>query len=309
MSKRCVFQDDWLSDPSFSSWIGKIPLNDKVAKCNICNKIFELSNMGRRAVSSHMNGFKHKKKAKAILRSVSFTNPKESLSADIEMKTTTSDNDIQIASCSTNVSSAPIFEKKVDQMKSYLIKDSVTKGEILWTIECVMTHTSFRTAGQNVLLFKTIFSDSETAQKMQLQRDKLGYLLVYGITPFFKAELSEKLNECDFFVVGFDESLNKVAQKQQMDINMRFWNEDTQEVCTRYLTSVFLGRTRASDLLQGFKDGLKDFDLKKILQISMDGPYVNFRFLKDLMADLATDTGDPHGKKPLHLGSCGLHTL
>ncbi|GBM75925.1 hypothetical protein AVEN_125336-1 [Araneus ventricosus] len=142
---------------------------------------------------------------------------------------------------------------------------------------------------------------------MQLQRDKVGYLLAYGIAPFFfEKELSDKCNKCEFLVVRFDESLNKVAQKQQMDINVRFWDEQEKQVCTRYLTSVFLGRTRASDLLQAFKDGLKSVEFKKILQISMDGPDINLKFLKDFKADLNTD---PDDKKLLDLGSCGLHTL
>ncbi|GBM88594.1 hypothetical protein AVEN_197640-1 [Araneus ventricosus] len=104
---------------------------------------------------------------------------------------------------------------------------------------------------------------------MQLQRDKVGYLLAYGIAPFFEKELSDKCNKCEFLVVGFDESLNKVAQKQQMDINVRFWDEQEK-------------------------------------QISMDGPNVNLKFLKDFKADLNTDSDD---KKLLDLGSCGLHTL
>ncbi|GBM88592.1 hypothetical protein AVEN_197639-1 [Araneus ventricosus] len=71
MSNHTVFQDDWLSDPSFSSWLEKMPLNNKIAKCKLCVKTFDLSNMGRRAVSSHMNGIKHKKKVEASQKSAS----------------------------------------------------------------------------------------------------------------------------------------------------------------------------------------------------------------------------------------------
>lgn len=320
MSKQTYFQDDWLSDPSFNSWLEEVPGNNKIAKCKLCNRTWELSNMGRRAVTSHMEGSKHQKKV--VARSLNkksasfsyFTKSEDhstsvNCAADIEKKLNTIDNDLTATSSSSVSTSTPTtcLEKKSSGLKSFLINDSVTKAEILWTVETVMTHTSLRTAGRDVLLFKTIFPDSNIAQKMQLQRDKVGYLLAYGIAPFFQKELSEKLNKCDFLVVGFDESLNKVAQKQQMDINVRFWDEEKGQVSTRYLTSVFLGRTRAIDLLQGFKDGLKSVDLRKILQVSMDGPYVNFKFLKDLKADLNTD--HPEEKKLLDLGSCGLHTL
>ncbi|GBN08937.1 hypothetical protein AVEN_185247-1 [Araneus ventricosus] len=99
-----------------------------------------------------------------------------------------------VASCSTSVSassSSTDSGKNTSVIKSFLIDDSVTKGEILWTIETVMMHTSLRTAGRDMLLFKTIFPDSNIAQKMQLQRDEVGYLLAYGIAPFFEKELSD----------------------------------------------------------------------------------------------------------------------
>ncbi|CAL1672084.1 unnamed protein product [Lasius platythorax] len=46
--------------------------------------------------------------------------------------------------------------------------------------------------------------------------------------------------------------------------------------------------------------------LKKMTQISMDGPNVNFKFLRDLKLDLSSDS---ENKKLLDLGSCGLHTM
>ncbi|GBN09359.1 hypothetical protein AVEN_156318-1 [Araneus ventricosus] len=112
MSNHTLFQEDWLSDPSFSSWIEKMPLNNKIAKCKLCNKTFDLSNMGRRAVSSHMDGSKHKKKVKASQISASlfrcFTKSEQYSiinCAYIEQKNT-SDNELTVASCSTSVSSS-----------------------------------------------------------------------------------------------------------------------------------------------------------------------------------------------------------
>jgi len=39
---------------------------------------------------------------------------------------------------------------------------------------------------------------------------------------------------CPFYAVAFDESLNKVDQKGQMDIIVRFWNDGNQEVATLF---------------------------------------------------------------------------
>ena len=43
------------------------------------------------------------------------------------------------------------------------------------------------------------------------------------------------------FVVLFDESLNTKMQEKQMDAHVRFWNDQTNQVTTRYFNSEFLG--------------------------------------------------------------------
>ena len=105
-----------------------------------------------------------------------------------------------------------------------------------------MTHKSLRTAGKDVNLFKSMFPDSEIAQKVQLQRDKISYTTVYDLAPYFGKQLLNVSKSCDFVSIGFDESYNKIDKKPQMDINVKFWNDSTREITTRYLTSTFLGK-------------------------------------------------------------------
>ena len=52
----------------------------------------------------------------------------------------------------------------------------------------------------------------------------------------------------------------------------------------RYLGSEFLGHATAADLLTQFKDGItiRQLDPKRLLQVSMDGPSVNWKFYTDL---------------------------
>ena len=69
--------------------------------------------------------------------------------------------------------------------------------------------------------------------------------------PFFQSALASTLGKCDFYSVSFDESLNKIAQKGQMDIVVRFWRNDNieqPEVSTRYLTSTFFKHAASTDL-------------------------------------------------------------
>ena len=84
----------------------------------------------------------------------------------------------------------------------------------------------------------------------------MGYLSTHVLYPFFKEQVEESLRKSQFFSVGYDESLNKVAQKTQMDINIRHLHSSTGLVNTKYLTSEFLGSCKAVDLLIDF---LTDF--------------------------------------------------
>jgi len=43
-----------------------------------------------------------------------------------------------------------------------------------------------------------------------------------------------------------------------MDIAIRFWCTDKNEVATHYYSSAFLGHTTSEDLIQAFKVELKD---------------------------------------------------
>lgn len=51
--------------PDYHPWLQEIPNDSKSAFCNICKKKFALSNMGKRAVTSHMSGQMHKSRIAA----------------------------------------------------------------------------------------------------------------------------------------------------------------------------------------------------------------------------------------------------
>lgn len=68
--------------------------------------------------------------------------------------------------------------------------------------------------------FLDLFPDSEVAKNMQLGKNKMAYMIVYGISDHFKDIALEKILPSDHFVIGFDESFNKISQKQQLDVNV-----------------------------------------------------------------------------------------
>ena len=100
--------------------------------------------------------------------------------------------------------------------------------------------------------------------------------------PSFQKVASGRSNELDNFVSLFDESYNKTVKKGQMGLHKRFWNEESNTVCTRYYTSEFMGKAAAPDILKMFKSCMTGLNDEKTLQVSMDGPNEN----KDLLSML-----------------------
>ena len=99
--------------------------------------------------------------------------------------------------------------------------------------------------------------------------------------------------------------MNKISQSGQMDIYIRFISDSLVE--TRYLTSVFLRRQRAEDILEAFNDGINKSSLSqdKILQVSMDGPSVNHKFLRCFKSQRA----EHNQNQIIDCGTCSLHIV
>lgn len=148
-----------------------------------------------------------------------------------------------------------------------------------------------------------MFSESEIAKKFNCGSTNCSYLIRFGLAPFFKEELASNiLQPGSVFVVPFDEPLNRVLQA---DLLLRFLDNELNIVVTRYFDSVFLGHTRAEDLLRKFISGLSKLNLAYMLQISMDGPSTNWKFLDLLEHD--REESDPNIPSLINFGSCGLH--
>ena len=51
--------------------------------------------------------------------------------------------------------------------------------------------------------------------------------------------------------------MNDITQTSEMDICLRFWNDETNKVEDRYLDSEFLGHTNNQYLHDSLQEGLK----------------------------------------------------
>ena len=57
------------------------------------------------------------------------------------------------------------------------------------------------------------------------------------------------------------------------------------KVSTRYVTSVFLGHSRHTDLYNSFTSMMDELSEDKLVQLSMDGPSVNIKLLQVVQDD------------------------
>ena len=96
-----------------------------------------------------------------------------------------------------------------------------------------------------------------------------------------------------------------VSKKGQMDLVCRYWDEVSNKVTVRYLNSTFIGHATSEDIHESFKSPLNPIAIEKIIQVSMDRPNVNWKFLELYNNELR----ESHQKIFLNLGSCGLHVL
>lgn len=198
--------------------------------------------------------------------------------------------------------------KKSSSLSQFVTNDQVLSAEILWALKTVMGHLSGNASSNTDKVFSTMFPDSAIAREFHCGKTKCSYLIRFGLAAYFKRDvLSKVMDTGNVYVVSFDESLNKILQEEQMDLLLRFWDNERDRVVTRYFDSVFLGHTRSVDLLKKFKIGLSKLTSSKLLQVSMDGPSTNWKFYESLLQ--VRKEHDPDLPTLINVGSCGLHVL
>ena len=195
-------------------------------------------------------------------------------------------------------------EKRSSSMTKLTLTREQHEAEIFWALKSVMSHFSYNSAHDITDVFKAMFPDSIIAQHMSCGPTKLSYLISFGIAPYFMDLLLKELKDALCFVISFDESFNKEPEKEQMDFIVRYFKDG--EVKSRYLSSGFLGHTTAKDLKRAFEECTEKLDLKNLIQVSMDGPNVNWKMLDLIVEDRNSNETYPN---LLDVGSCSLHVV
>lgn len=312
----CTFQDSWLIDPQFSSWIakGKTP---NTAICKVCNnKPIDLTSMGRTAVISHMKGKKHTEKLNFRANPSKLTmffasqpevkataSPPPPLpSSEQALQATSSFSVVPHSQLNDNSNSKP-SQVASTSLNSFVSREDTLRAEIWWCLNTVDKNHSFSSNNDISFILQQMFPTSTVAQKFTCGETKSMYLAVHGIAPYFSSLLHKQTLQ-EPYVLLFDESLNKHMQTKQLDLWLRLWNADT--VQSKYFDSSFLGHACASDLINSFEEKVEGrIGLVHMAQLSMDGPSVNWATFDKLQTKIENETS----QKLINVGSCGLHQL
>ena len=186
-------------------------------------------------------------------------------------------------------------------MTKFALRKEQHKAEILWALKCLMSHFLFNSTDITDI-FKAIFPDSAIAHKMRFGPHRLSYLICFWHCTIHLATATCETERNTCFVILFDESLNIEYQNEHMDFFVKYFNKD-RVVCS-YLTSKFLGNTCGEEALKKeFEEGIQVLEMKKMAEVSMDGPNVNCK-LYDSIVEERSQNDDC-----LALSDIGSHSL
>jgi hypothetical protein len=301
---KTKFQNAWLSDPAFSQWIRENKESQFKADCILCKSSINISNNSRYSLIQHQKSKKHQSLDHGIQMKLPFSK--------VSSESTSVDTNQSLAVVgekeSTDTSIVPCTTVKKNPILAFRLKNDVIKAEIIWAIARIMCHTSARSSESQTELFPLMFPDSNIANEFAMKKDKVSYVITYGLAPYFRGLLIQKLNNLDnvpYYSVAIDESLNKISQCAQMDVIIRFYDETLE---TRYLTSIFPPKCDAETLLKTFTTALETLNLSlhNIIQLSTDGPNVNIKLHRIFCQYL--QEGDIQSVL-LDVGTCLLHIV
>ena len=98
---------------------------------------------------------------------------------------------------------------------------------------------------------------------------------MYGLAPYYKEEIIQKVKASPNYSILFNESLNHCLYDEQLDVQIRFWDKETIQVQTRYFDSQFFKRPNAGNILSELLSSTSSLPEKNVLALSMDGPNTN----------------------------------
>ena len=260
---------------------------------------YGLGTMGVSALVSHMTRSERHKALMAELRDQQEAN-REHFTDSVSTNAADVTNSVPQEHSPSNSVKKPLSE----------LADS-RAAEIYYALYVVGSDQSFRATQEPSALFSLMFPDSKIALVFSSSKTKTMYNIKFGIAKFVAAKFQDTFKKTRFYTICFDESMNIQVQVNQMDIHIRYIDNNNLSQ-TQHMTSFALGHSTAEDLLEKIW-GMFDSEVnsgplspEKVVQLSMDGPNVNWKLFALLKKRFQRD---PNCSVPVEVGSCPLHTI
>ena len=159
-----------------------------LVKCKICDKDIALGKMGEAALRSHEKSDSHRKFWESDASQVSM-------------------DKFTVPPLPTPSSTTKTTNPSISGLEKFVSKTDVLKAEVMWTIQTVVNHNSYKSNKTVGALFKAMFPDSKIAEKFTCGERKTAYFTVFGIAEYLRSLIISDIK--GYFVILFDESLNK----------------------------------------------------------------------------------------------------
>lgn len=134
--------------------------------------------------------------------------------------------------CVPNSPPVLIVQNKTDNKLTNFTREDGLKAEILWALKVLTSHYSLNSCERTDKLFQKMFPDSVIAQKLYCCKTKCNCTITFGLAPYFEEKLYKQLQETDFFVISLDESFNSIISEEQMDFQIRYWDNEKKKIVT-----------------------------------------------------------------------------
>ena len=178
MKDQTYFSKDWLENPDFKNWSASCT-NNTQARWKLCQKTFNLSNIGRQALVSHASGKTHKLHDSRVQM---FFKP-----ATVKQTSTSADSSQSSSTQSSSTQSSNNKETIAEQSTlDLVVRNSETaKAEIIWVLKCVASRYSNNSCHDLQKIFSAMFTNSNIAKSITVGADKMRYVVNFGIAPVF----------------------------------------------------------------------------------------------------------------------------
>ena len=118
-------------------------------------------------------------------------------------------------------------QKKQQKLDNINFDRQSTIPEIIWILKTILMGHSMCLNDDLGRTFTAMFLQHKSLYNFNLASTKSMYVINLGLAPFFKFMFSDSLQKSNIHVFCFDESLNKVTQTCEMDIHIRYWNDNS----------------------------------------------------------------------------------